>query len=320
MTICKKKSTLAIIDLFNNETRQTEYDKIYDSETKEVLASQLKARLLLLRVFKGLYFPKESMQFNLGQKYKLFKQLRESAVSQVDDAYLVKLALEFTYNFEGVDRLWDEIPNKTVIGFDGMNNSGNIGAHATHPTANEIINLASDLEKSNPVLAEALARTPKKLPDGDILLKVNVKANPNDVLRGIYQLLLPLRPPEKSKKAKKAKRINVISTGQLKTNRYLELCDMMIFHTFYEHISEKYYIETKNEEAIKLTEIYHNDFIDFYKDCHTVEDIIRATIDQKYSEEFLESNRNTVQPNIELWINDEYLFLKKMSELKLTTT
>lgn len=319
MTICKKKSTLGIIDLFNNEARQTEYDKIYDSETKEVIVSQLKARLLLLRVFKGLYFPKESMQFNLGQKYKLFKQLRESAVSQVDDAYLVKLALEFTYNFEGVDRLRDEIPNKTVMGFEGINKSGNIGAGATHPTANEIINLASDLEKSNVVLAEALARTPQKLADGDILLKVNVKANPVDVLRGVYQLLLTLRASEESEDANKK---NVISTVQLKKNRYLELCDIMIFSTFYEHISEKYYIETQNEEAIKLklTEIYHNDFIEFYKDCSAVNDLIKATIDQKYDDEFLEIYRKTVKKNIESWINDEYIFLMQMSELKITTT
>ncbi|KXI27207.1 hypothetical protein [Paraglaciecola hydrolytica] len=309
-------ATAGIIDLFNNEARQTEYDKIYDSGTKEVIVSQLKARLLLLRVFKGLYFPQESMQFNLGQKYKLFKQLRESAVSQVDDAYLVKLALEFTYTVQGADRLWDEIPNKTVIGFDGINKCAIIGTGATHPTANEIINLGSDLEKSNVVLAEALARTPKKLADGDILLKVNIKANPFDVLRGVYQLLLTLRASEESKEAN---RKNVINTDKLKENRYLEMCDILIFNTFYKHISEKYHIETQNEK-VKLTEIYHNDFISFYKDCYAVNDIIKATIDQKYDGEFLEIYRKTFIKNIEPWIDDKNIFLKQMSELKITMT
>jgi hypothetical protein len=313
LTLCKRKSIPGIIDLFNNEARQTEYDKIYDSGTKEVIVYQLKARLLLLRVFKGLYLPKESMQFNLGQKYKLFKQLRESAVSQVDDAYLVKLALEFTYTVQGVDRLLDENPNKTIMGFDGMNNSGSIGTGATHPTANEIINLASDLKKSNVVLAEALARTPKKLADGDILLKVNIKANPIDVLRGVYQLLLTQRA---SVEAKQASSGNEMSTVQLKKNRYLEMCDILIFETFYEHISEKYNIGTQNKK--KIIEIYYNDFISFYKDCFTANDIIKATIDQKYDGEFLEVYRKAEKRNIEPWINDEDLFLKKMSELKIT--
>lgn len=302
-------ATPGIIELFDNEARIEQYNSIYKPENKALIATQLTARMLLLKVFRDEFPSKESINFNFDQKGKLLAELKQSAVSNVDEPYLTNLAFN-TINTQQQN----EVPESRATGY--------MNAFAVNPTAMEIINIANALQKNKSAFSEDISRTPKYSADGDLLVKLNVKAEPLIVAKAVYELLVAHCGTTDSVNLENK---NVIHSTQIETKRYLELCDIMIFNCFYDSIlgTDKEAPPEKKKTLQILEDTFKakglSELVGFYWiDC-SVNNVIKHSLDGKYDNgEFLEIFRKTVKPNIESWITNDAAFLRQMSELKMT--
>jgi hypothetical protein len=304
----KKDPIPNIIALFNDLNRQKEYESIYDDERRATISSQLSARILLLKVFRNRYLNEDAIQFTFEQEYRLFKELTESAYSTVSRTTLGNLYTEFTHHFtQNRNKL--TTPTKNTY---GINEAEYAGSLISFPTANELINLVDVIREKDDEgncsipFSDAIAETPRQLQDSFFLLKVNLSAHREDLLKEFDTFV-------KNKQTSFPKRgtDSQISRAKLKATCYLEFFDMMIFEAFYEKKQNR----VSNKEMLDIKKLHDCD--NFYGTSFSFNSIIKETVDIRPIKELLESYRKTVKKNINNWVDDELTFIRQMSELKI---
>jgi hypothetical protein len=317
----KTESVPNIIALFNDQNRQKEYEDIYKSGKKATM-QQLAARILLLQVFRGRYPTENSMNFNWKQKNQLFKLIKKSAKCNIDEHYLIKLSMNFL-NFGKVN-VYDAQNREQPV-----NRHNIIGKFISHPTTNELRSLVDMINKEdkqealNQTIADSISETPKQFQDGTYLLKVNVGANREHLLK---EFDIFLKSNQTSSRHSSEKELsNVI----LKETRYLELFDMMIFEAFYIDYRKRNLDEIDASEHCEEIQVFMQDITEFYgrkllfhktKNSGvqlSIAKIIHKTIDSGPNKHLETSYRRTVKKNINNWVDDKALFAKKMSDLKV---
>jgi hypothetical protein len=320
----KTESVPKIIALFNDQNRQKEYENIYKSG-KEATMQQLATRILLLQVFRDRYPTENSMNFNWTRKNQLFKLITQSAKCNIDEHYLIQLSMNFL-NFGKVNVCDAQNREQPV------NRHNIIGKFISHPTTNELrslvdmINKEDEQEALNQTIADSISETPKQFQDGTYLLKVNMGANREHLLKE-FDIFLNSNKTSSHYLSQDGK--SELSIGKLEETCYLELFDMMIFEAFYIDYRKRNLEDIDASEHCEEIQAFMQDITEFYgrkllfsktKNSGvqlSIPKIIHKTIDSGPNKHLSESYKRTVKKNINDWVDDKALFAKKMSELKV---